>query len=77
MRILTRKLCYRKDDGVMCRQSKHTATPPSKITRLSDDSIQLGVMDVGVERTFSPQNFFMLPGSRWITFGLRRVKMLG
>jgi len=34
-------------------------------------------MDVGVERTFSPQNFSMLPWSRWMTFGLRRAKMLG
>jgi len=31
-------------------------------------------MDVGVERTFSPQNFSMFS---WMTFGLRRAKMLG
>jgi len=40
-----------------------TATPPPKITRLSveRDSIQPDVVDVGVERTFSPQNFSMFP----------------
>jgi len=32
-----------------------------KITWLSVDSIQSDVMDVGVERAFSPQNFSMLP----------------
>ena len=42
-------------------RSKQTATPPPKITRLSVDSIQPDVMDVGVERTFSPQNFSMFP----------------
>jgi len=29
-------------------------------------------MDVGVEQTFSPCS----PGSRWMTFGLLRAKML-
>jgi len=38
------------------------------------DSIQLDVMGVGVERTFSPK---ISPWSRWMTFGLRRAKMLG
>ena len=38
-------------------KSKETATPPPKITWLSIDSFQPDVMDVGVERTFSPQNF--------------------
>ena len=42
-------------------KSKQTATPPPKITWLSVDSIQPGVMDVGVERTFSPQNFSTFP----------------
>jgi len=41
------------------------------------DSIQPDVMDVGVERTFSPPNFPMFPVSRWMTFGLRIAKMLG
>jgi len=35
------------------------ATLPPKIMRLSVDSIQPDVMDVGVEKTFSPQNFSM------------------
>jgi len=43
-------------------KSKQTATPPPKITWLSFDSIQPDVMDVGVERTFSPQNFSMFAG---------------
>jgi len=34
-------------------------------------------MDVGIERIFSPQNFSMFPGNRWMTLGLRRAKMLG
>jgi len=42
----------------------------------SRDSVQPDVMDAGVERTFSPQNFSMFPGS-WFPFGLRRAKMLG
>jgi len=36
----TRKLCYSEDDRAMRRQSKQTATLPSKITLLSVDSIQ-------------------------------------
>jgi len=36
-------------------KSKQTATPPPKITWLSVDSVQLDGIDVGVERTFSPQ----------------------
>jgi len=39
-------------------KSKQTATPPPKITWLLVGSIQPDVMDVGVERTFSPKNFF-------------------
>jgi len=42
-------------------KSKQTATPPPKITRLSADSVQPDVMDVGVERTFSYQNFSVFP----------------
>jgi len=44
-------------------KSKQTATPPPEITWLSVDldSVQPDVMDVGVERTFSPQNFSMFP----------------
>jgi len=42
-------------------KSKQTATPPPKIMRLSVVSIQLDVMDVAVEWTFSPQNFSMFP----------------
>jgi len=42
-------------------KSKQTATPPPKITWLSVDSVQPDVMDVGVERTFSSQNFTMFP----------------
>jgi len=42
-------------------KSKQTATPPPKITWRSVDSVQPDVMDVGVERTFSPQNFSMFP----------------
>jgi len=34
-------------------------------------------MDVGVERTFSPKISPCSLGSRWVTFGLRRAKMLG
>ena len=48
-------------------KSKQIATPPHKITWLSVDSIQPDIMDVGVERTFSPQNYSMFPGSRWAT----------
>jgi len=59
-------------------KSKQTTTPPSKITWLSVDSIQPDVMDIGAERTFSPQNFSMFPreyvDDRWATnsedFGL-------
>jgi len=58
-------------------KSKQTATPPPKVTSLSVASIQPDVMDIGVERTFFPQNFSMFPGSRWMTFGLRWAKMLG
>jgi len=44
-------------------KSKQTATPPPTITWLSVElhSIQPDVMDVGVERTFSPQNFSTFP----------------
>jgi len=35
------------------------------------------VMDVGVERTFSPQISPCSPVSRWMTFELQRTKMLG
>jgi len=42
-------------------KSKQTATAPPKVTCLSVDSIQPDVMDVDVERTFSPQNFSMFP----------------
>jgi len=58
-------------------KSKQTATLPPKITWLSVDSFQLDVMDVGVERTFSPRNFSMFPWNRWMTFWLWRMKMLG
>jgi len=37
------------------------ATPLAKITWLSVDSIQPDVMDVGVERTFSPPKFLHVP----------------
>jgi len=40
-------------------KTKQTTTPPPNITWLSVDSIQPDVMDVGVERTFSLQNFSM------------------
>ena len=42
-------------------KSKQTATPSPKIMWLSVDSIQPDVMDIGVEQTFSPQNFSVLP----------------
>jgi len=42
-------------------KSTQTVTPPPKITSLSVDSVQPDVMDVGVERIFSPQNFSMFP----------------
>ena len=58
-------------------KSKQTATSPFKITWLSIDSIEPDVINVGVERTFSPRNFSMFPGSMWMTFGLRKAKMLG
>jgi len=55
----TRKLCYRKDDSVMCRQEKQ---PHLHLrSRDSVDSIQPDVMDVGVERTFSPPKFLHVP----------------
>jgi len=39
--------------------------------------IDVGVMDVGVEQTFSPPNFSMFLLEWWIIFGLQRAKMLG
>ena len=60
----TRKLWYRKDDRAMHRQKYiQTASPPPKITWLSVDTVQPDVMDGGLERTFSPQNFSTFPGS--------------
>jgi len=41
--------------------TKVNKQPSPKITWLSVDSIQPDAMDVGVERTFSPQNFSMFP----------------
>jgi len=48
-------------------KSKQTATVPLLHLR----SLQPDVMDVDVERTFSPPNFSMSPGSRWMSFGLQ------
>jgi len=42
-------------------KSKQTATPPPKIMWLSVDSIQPDVMDVGLERIFSPPKFLHVP----------------
>jgi len=52
---------------------QQAATSPPKITWLlvELDSIQPDVMYIGVERTFSSQDFSMFP------FGLQKAKMLG
>jgi len=50
-----------------CAIAKMTARCTDKINKQphlhlrSNDSIQLDVMDVGVEQTFSPQHFSMFP----------------
>jgi len=43
------------------KQAEQPHLHAPKFTWFSVDSIQLDVMDVGVERTFSPQNFSMFP----------------
>ena len=57
--------------------SKQTATPPPKITWLSVDSIQPDVVDVGVERTFSPQNFSMFSWEKGDDLWATKSKVVG